>query len=265
MAFNLIKCWNIDSSVFEIDAIIKDEHDIELIKKSILKNGYRAFFLNDREEVETSSWYRHYLLGDKTKFYIDGSGVYKLANIDLTEKEIYFEKYNLNSGYKPWIFSSWQSDYNPSRSHINQALSEVINSINSSRKPKRPLELVESIRLEDGAKDIVSAIKQNLDKSLIAVFDITNVAKVVNNNEEEPTPAKHYPNANVVFEVSYALQRKSENQIILVKRKRDDLDNDSVPFDFQQHRHCPYKQVSELKRQLTSIISNTLEKMGFII
>jgi hypothetical protein len=264
VAFNLIKCWNINSSVLEVDAIIKKEHDINLVKKSILKNGYRAFFLNTREEVETSSWYHHYLQGDKIKFYIDGSGVYKLANIDLTEKELYFEKSNLPSGYKPWIFSSWQSDYNPSRGHINQALSEAITSINSSRKPRRPLELVESIRPEDGAKDIVSAIKQNIDKSLIAVFDITNVAKVMNINEE-PNVDKYYPNANVIFEVSYALQRKSENQIILVKRKRDDINNDLVPFDFQQHRHIPYKQVKELKRELTSIISNTLEKMGSIV
>lgn len=168
-------------------------------------------------------------------------------------------------GYRPWLFHSWQSDYAISRNHINESLREIINVINSSRKPRKLLELVESTRLEDGAKDIVNAIKQNIDKSLVAVFDITNVAKVIHSNgEEKQIPTKYYPNANVVFELSYALQRKSEGQIIIIKQKRNDLDNDLVPFDFQQHKYYLYEQSSDLQQQLTYTIANTLEKMGFI-
>lgn len=265
MAINRIKCWRIKSLGYDIDAIIKEKHDLELVRKSILKNAYRAFFLNEKEEIETTGWYKNHLVGEKNKFYIDGSGIYKLANIDLTEKELYFEKDNLFFGYKPWIFYSWQSDYVISKNYINQALSEIIDSINSNHKPKRRLELVESTRLEDGAKDIVSAIKQNIDKSLITIFDITSVAEVIKNKgEDSQLFTKYYPNANVVFEFSYALQRKGEHQIILVKQKRDDLDNDLVPFDFQQHRYYLYKEASDLKQRLTLVISNTLEKMGFI-
>lgn len=264
MAINRIKCWRIDVSNYDLDTIVKEQHDIDLVRKSMLKNGYKAFFLNEKEEIEKTGWYKNQLMGEKSKFYIYGSGVYRLANIDLTEKELYFEKDIFFVGYRPWIFHSWQSDYAFSRNHIHQSLSETINIINSNRKPKRPLELVESTRIEDGAKDIVTAIKQNIDKSLITVFDITNVAKVMNSNNDSQVPTKYQPNSNVVFELSYALQRKNEGQIIIVKQKRDDLESDIVPFDIQQHKYYLYEQTGELQQQLIHIISNTLERIGWI-
>jgi len=108
---NLTKCWYVQTAVYDLDVLAKDAPDLRLLKKSILKLGYRAFFVNDRSEIEDSEWYRDYLLGEKSLFYIEGSGVYRLANIDLTDNELYFEKDNLPTGFKPWIFYSWQSDY----------------------------------------------------------------------------------------------------------------------------------------------------------
>jgi hypothetical protein len=259
MKYNRIKCWFIKTATFDRERLINTRPDLDLVKKSILKNGYRAFCLNERSEMENSEWYHNYMTGYRPLFYLDGSGLYKLVNIDLTDNELYFEKDNLPSGYRPWIFYSWQSDYNPSRSHVNQALNDIIAELNESRNSKAPLEIVQSTRPEDGAKNIVEAIKQNIDRSLISVFDITNVATVSTDDTD-----KSYPNANVVFELSYAIQRKREDQVILVRRRRDDLKGDNVPFDFQQLRHIAYNTAGEAKTQLDRTITQSLERMGFL-
>lgn len=258
---NLTKCWHIKTAVYDLDVLAKDKPDIRLIKKSILKLGYRAFFVNDRSEVEESEWYRNYLLGGNGLFYVEGSGVYRLANIDLTDNELYFEKDNLPTGFKPWIFYSWQSDYNPSRTSIKSGLEAAIEEINQNRSPKATLEIVESTRPADGADDIVSTIKRNLDRCLLAVFDITNTSIVPNG---EGKPSKAYPNANVVFEMSYALQRKRKDQIILVKRTRDDVAVDGVPFDFSQNRYLEYKTKGQARDCIKAIIVQNLEILGFI-
>lgn len=202
---------------------------------------------------------KNYLEGDRGRFYIDGSGLYKIANIDLADSEFYFDRQHQAVGYRPWIFFSWQSDYNPSRSHIKDVLTETIEGINNNRQPKPSFELVESTRPEDGAEDITKAIKQNLDRCLIAVFDITNVADVIAN---EGGVIKSYPNANVIFELSYALQRKQQNQVIIVRQEREGIATNDVPFDFRQHRHIAYKTPKQLKANLKPIIIKTLESMG---
>jgi hypothetical protein len=264
MQLNQVKCWQIDPMTCDLETITQLQHDIDLVTKSLLKQSYRAFFLNPREEIEKFNWYRALIRGETSKFYIDGSGVYQLVNIDLTQKEMYFEKSRQATGYKPWIFYSWQSDHNPSRSHIKAALDKAIDNINNSRKPRRELELVESTRPEDGAKDIVEAIKRNIDRSLIAVFDITNTAQIIGDPTLE-AGMKYQPNANVSYELGYALHSKSPQQIILVKQRRKDLGNDLVPFDFQRHRYCQYDKPSKLEQDLMQAVSFMLEKMGWVL
>jgi predicted nucleotide-binding protein len=80
----------------------------------------------------------------------------------------------------------------------------------------------------------------------------------------EDSIVKSYPNANVIFELSYALQRKQQNQIIIVRRKREDIATTDVPFDFRQYRHIAYTTPKQLKSHLKSTIIQTLEKMGYI-
>ena len=276
MKFTPINCWIIQTEVFDITTLKERLHDIQIIKKSILKNGYRAFFIEDKEKVEQSAWYKDFLLTNEVRIYIEGSGVYKIANIDLSDNEIYFERLNVPVGYKPWIFYSWQSDYNSSRSNIQDALTEIIEEINKTRKPRQPLELVLSIRSEDGASNIVDAIKKNIDQSLLIIADITNVAQVKkteNTNNEHvivEEKIKCYSNANVVFELSYAFIRKNSSQIILLKKKRTDLKNtdgsvsDDVPFDFSQNLNLAFDKPSVLKDKLREIIVKYLQRTTFI-
>jgi len=263
MKYNPIKCWLINSKIIDLEVIKSKTEEFKILKKSILKTGFRGFIIEE-ENIKNASWYNNFLLGNKVNFYLDGSGVYRLANIDLSENEIYLERLKIPIGYKPWIFFSWQSDYNPSRSHIKDALKEVVKEINDTRSPKGEIEIVESTRLEDGAKDIVEAIKDNIDKSLIIVSDVTNVSGVLGNDGKQKEDGKNYPNANVVFETSYAFQRKEFNQIILVKRERKELPNDETPFDFSKNRRINYKTKSEIMTELKGLIISTLEEINYL-
>lgn len=260
MILTKVKCWYVGDAIYDIEQISSRPPTLDLVKKGILKTGYRAFCLSDRTAIEASTWYRTYLTNEKVNFYIEGSGIYKLVNLDLVESEFYFEKSNLPAGYRPWIFYSWQSDHNPSRGHIREAIEAAIEAINA-RHPKAPLELVESTRPEDGAGNIVDAIKANIDKSLLAIFDVTNVASI----DATSTTAKSYPNANVAFELGYALSRKNEDQVVIVKRGRGtDFANDQPPFDFAQNRRLNYERPTKVKTDLMAMIVSYFERIGFV-
>ncbi len=267
--FATIKCWHLTDAVTDPSIITAAEPSLLLIKKSILKLGYRAFAVNDREAVEKQVWYPKFLLGDEVRFYIDGSGVYRLVNCDLTESELYFERLNLPIGHKPWVFYSWQSDFNSSRSAIKEALTEAIEHINDTLSPRQKLELVESTRPDDGAKNIVDAIKANLDKCMFAVFDITNVAPVKLPDAAPDAPAqadpKTYPNPNVVFELSYSLVQKHSSQILLLKKGRKDaFKEDRVPFDFEHNRRIDYEKPAKLKTDLKAILIDYFRSVNYI-
>lgn len=263
MKYNPIKCWLINTKIIDLEITKTQQVAFSIIKKSILKTGFRGFII-EGSEISQAKWYEDFLLGNKVNFYVDGSGIYHLVNIDLSENEIYLERLSIPIGYRPWIFFSWQSDYNPSRTQIKDALKESINEINETRGPKQQLEIVESTRAEDGAKDIVQAIKDNIDKSLIIVSDITNVAGVLGNDSKLIEDGKNYPNANVVFETSYALLRKEMNQIVLVKRRRKELKNDDTPFDFSKNRRLDYESAGQVKAELKKMIVQILEKNNYL-
>lgn len=275
--YTTIKCWHLTDAITDPNVIEVRDPSLLIIKKSILKLGYRAFATDDRAKIEKQAWYPQFLMGDEVRFYIDGSGVYRLVNCDLTESELYFERLNVPLGCKPWIFYSWQSDHNPSRAAIKDALKEAVDHINDNLSPRQRLEIVESTRPEDGAKNIVDALKDNLNKSMFSIFDITNVAKVeapaVQANaagaaktfDDEP---KSYPNANVVFELSYALARKQPNQILLVKKSRMDVfKDDKVPFDFEHNKHhkvTDYETPAKLKAAVKEILIAYFRRANFI-
>lgn len=256
--FTAVRCWHIAEAIIEPEQVAATPHSFTVIKKSILKNGYRGYAIEDRSVIEAQDWHTPFLLGDEVRFYLDGSGVYRLVNCDLIDNELYFERLQLPIGYEPWIFYSWQSDHNPSRSKIADALKKAVEHINENLQPRRPLEIVESLREQDGAEDIGAAIKKNLDRCLMAIFDITNVSAVGGE------AGKHYPNANVVFEMSYALSRKRADQVLLLKQDREDLEPDEVPFDFRQHRREGVGQPAQLAKKIQQIMVKYLRRQNYL-
>jgi hypothetical protein len=261
--FAMVKCWYVPASITDPDMVSREDPSFSVVKKSILKNGYRGFAIEERSTIESQGWYREFLLGEEVRFYLDGSGIYRLANCDLTDNELYFERLNVPMGYRPWIFYSWQSDHNPSRSKIRDALEDAVRYINENLSPKQPLEILESTRAEDGAKNIVEAIKSNIDRSMFTIFDITNVSKVL--GEAMDGGDKHYPNANVVFELSYALARKNPEQVLMLKQDRTkEISSDSIPFDIDQNKRVDFSQPAKLKKEVKSILVDYLRRRNFI-
>ena len=256
--YTAVRCWHVVEAVIEPEEVQKTPQSFSLIKKSILKNGYRGYAIEDRDVIEAQDWYEPFILGEEVRFYLDGSGVYRLANCDLTDNELYFERLLVPIGYKPWIFYSWQSDHKKSRDKIGDALKKAVEHINKNLGPRQQLEIVESTREEDGAEDIGTAIKRNLDRCLFAVFDITNVSTVGSEN------GKHYPNANVVFEMSYALAKKRHDQVLLLKQERPELNPDEVPFDFRQNRRAKVSEPAKLATGLQKILATYLRAQNYL-
>lgn len=127
--------------------------------------------------------------------------------------------------------------------------------------PRAQLIVVESTRPENGAGNIVEAIKANIDRSLVTIFDATNVSRV---DATDPA-AKSYPNANVAFEMGYALSRKNAEQVMIIKKQRAaDLGNDGAPFDFTQNRRIDYDQPAQLKTSLAEALIQYFQRIGFI-
>ena len=123
--------------------------DIRISKKSLLKSGLRADFLEDSEEVKQSSWFRRYLEGENIEFYVEGSGGYCVANIDLISHEIYFTKQTLLAQLEPTIFFSSQAEYAEASDALREELQTSIEKLN--KRSRLPLTLVESYRPKEGA------------------------------------------------------------------------------------------------------------------
>lgn len=263
MKYTPIKCWKVSAKIIDTEIETQREDDFQIIKKSILKTGFRGFLINQRAFVEEQEWYRDFLLGIDVWIYIDGSGVYKIVNIDLSENEIYFERLNIPIGYKPWIFYSWQSDYPEVRQEIETALKDVIETINKNRNPRQPIELRNSMEEKSGSNNIVDELKREIDRSLLVVADITNVAKVI--DEEGDSKNKWHPNSNVIFELSYSFVKKTNDQVTLIKKERASKDENISPFDMYQNRTIFYNNIDTLKDRLRDSISLSLEKIGYIV
>jgi hypothetical protein len=261
MKFTPIKCWQVTTKIIDTEVDTQREEDFQILKKSILKRGFRGFLINDRTFVESQEWYRDFLLGIDVWIYIDGSGVYKIVNIDLSENEIYFERLDIPIGYKPWVFFSWQSDSPDIRAEIESTLKEIIEEINKTRNPRQPLELKNSDEPTPGSHNIVEELKKNIDHSLVVVADVTNVAVVDRKDGKE----KWVPNPNVVFEMSYSFVKKTNDQVILIRKTGLSGPQDQAPFDYFQNRMNSYSNLTELKEKLTASLTSTLERIGYIV
>ncbi len=262
MKYTPINCWIVTTKIIDSEIDLNRSPDFQILKKSILKRGFRGYLTNTREFVESQDWYNLFLLGIDVWTYIDGSGIYQIVNIDLSENEIYFERLNIPVGYRPWIFYSWQSDYPKARSEIENVLIDVIEDINKTRNPRQPLELKNSMNIRGGSNNIVDKLKEEIDRSLIVIADLTNVAIVKDVNGKEKK--KWHPNSNVVFEMSYAFVKKTNNQVIIIKKNRASEENVS-PFDFYQNLTMYYDDSQDLKDKLVQSLSLSLEKIGYIV
>lgn len=255
MAIIALKAWYLQQ--YEpIKELEKRPHDLRLSKNSLLKSGLRADFLDDSQDVKDSAWFRRYLEGETVEFYIEGSGGYAIANIDLISHEIYFTKQEVMATLEPIIFLSPQSQDNASSEVLSSTLSQVLETFN--QRTRLPLLLETSRRKAGEPMRLSGSQMRKLRKSLLFIADGTPVAKTENGDI-----SLLIPSPQVCVELGYALQAKRTEQILLVTREKENLLG-QFPFDLPSYQQLSFRQPNELKQTLPLVMENLLQRFNLL-
>ncbi len=252
MAIIALKAWYLQH--YEpIKELEKRPHDLRLSKNSLLKSGLRADFLDDSQDVKNSDWFGRYLEGESIEFYIEGSGGYAIANIDLISHEIYFTKLEVMAQLEPVIFLSCQTEYNTSSEALRNALSETLLTFNE--RSRLPLTLQESRRPPGEPMRLNSTQMRKIRKSLLFIADGTPITRI------EGEKSLSIPSPNVCVEVGYALTAKRTEQILLSRMERPDLLG-QFPFDLPNYQQLSFQEPDELKQTLPTVLETLLQRFN---
>ena len=252
MAIIALKAWYL-SDYEPIRELENRPHDLRLAKNSLLKSALRADFLEDSEEVKQAEWFQRYLEGDGVEFYVEGSGIYAIANIDLISHEIYFAKHDSLSNLDPTIFLSYQTEYTESSDLLREEIEGFIKKFNN--RSRLPVSLVESHRLSQGAVRINSSLMRQIRRSLLFIADATPILGI------DGTPPQLVPSPKVCVEMGYALQSKRPEQIILAQMERSDLPG-QFPFDTPTRNRLSFEKKSDLKKELPQLLQERLQRFN---
>jgi hypothetical protein len=235
-----------------IPELEKRPPDIRLSKKSLLRSALRADFLEDSEEVKKSVWFGRYLEGENIEFYVEGSGGYCVANIDLISHEIYFTKQALLAQLDPTIFFCYQTEYAAASEALREGLQNSLEKLNT--RSRLPLTLVESYRPSDAPLRLNRTMMRKIRKSLLFIADTTPIASIDGKETQQLIPSP-----NVCIEIGYAIQSKRSEQILLANMQRPDLEG-LVAFDLPTQQILQFKNSTELNKILTKAIEAQLAR-----
>ena len=252
MSIIALRAWYIEK--YEpIPELEKRQPDIRISKKSLLKSALRADFLEDSEEVKNSTWFRRYLEGDEIEFYVEGSGGYCVANIDLISHEIYFTKQALLGQLEPTIFLSYQNEFPEASDALREGLLDTLDKLNL--RSRLPLKLIESIRPKDAPMRLGSSMMRKIRRSLLFIADATPIASV-DSGKEKPLLL---PSANTCVELGYAIQSKRSEQILIAQMQRQVMVGE-FPFDLSATQIMQFQDTRELNNILPQTIENVLAR-----
>lgn len=255
MAIIALKAWYIQE--YEpVRELIKRPPDIRLSKNSLLKSALRADFLEDSEDVRNSLWFQRYLEGELIEFYIEGSGGYAIANIDLTSQEIYFTKREVMAHLEPMLFLCYQLDYPPSSQALREELQTVVDGFNV--RSRLSLSVEASNRPSNAPIRIKSPLMNRIRKSLLFIADATPVTQLDQEGSPQPIPSPH-----VCVELGYALQSKRPDQILVVQQERIEM-NGQFPFDLPSQNRLIYRTPEELRQLLPQTLEKLLQRFNLL-
>jgi hypothetical protein len=249
MAIIALKAWYLEQ--YEpIRQVIQRSPDLRLSRNSLLKSGLRADFLDERQQVHDSQWFKRYLEGELVEFYIEGSGGYQIANIDLISQEIYFTKQDLTANLDPIIYLSSQAQYPQSSEILQAVLGEVIEAFNQRSRLSLSLEITplakeSPLRLSDSQL-------RKIRKSLLFIADGTAITQI---------ESEYIFNSPVCVALGYAMGYKSSGQILLVYQQRPELGGE-VPFDLPQHQQLGFTSKDNLRQVLPQVIETLLQRFN---
>jgi len=251
MSIIALRAWYIQD--YEpISQLEKRPPDIRLSKKSLLRSALRADFLEDSDAVKKSVWFERYLEGENIEFYIEGSGGYCVANIDLISHEIYFTKQALLAQLDPTIFLCYQTEYSAASDALREGLQKSLEILNM--RSRLPLTLVESYRPSDGTLRLNRAMMRKIRKSLLFIADTTPITSI--DGKEDP---QLIPSPNVCVEIGYAIQSKRSEQILLAHMQRPELEG-KIPFDLPTQQILQFKNSTELNKILIKALEVQLAR-----
>ncbi|MEO1378435.1 MAG: hypothetical protein AAFW70_30050 [Cyanobacteria bacterium J06635_10] len=252
MSIIALRAWYIEK--YEpIPELEKRPPDIRISKKSLLKSALRADFLEDSDEVKKSIWFGRYLEGDNIEFYVEGSGGYCIANIDLISHEIYFIKQASLAQLEPTVFLSYQNEYPEASDALREGLLDTLDKLNL--RSRLPLKLIESIRPKDAPMRLGSSIMRKIRRSLLFIADATPVTSIDRGKEKSLL----VPSTNTCIELGYAIQSKRSEQILLAQMQRQDCTGE-FPFDLTTTQIMQFKNSKELNKILPQTIENVLAR-----
>ena len=251
MAIVALKAWYVEQ--YEpIRKIIQRPHDLRLSRSSLLKSGLRADILDETEEIAASKWFQRYLEGETIEFYIEGSGGYAIANLDLKSHEIYLTKQEINAFLEPKIFFSYQQDDRESSELFREVLEEAIAKINKTARIPLSLELPQ--RPRNAPWRLSSGQLRQIRKSLLFIADGTAIATTM--REDKP---QLLLSSSVCVELGYALHSKRQGQILLVQMERL---KGQFPFDLTHHQQLSCKTAEEVRQTLPPLLEVLLQRFN---
>lgn len=252
MAIIALRAWYLEE--YEpIKELEKRPHDLRLSRNSLLKSGLRADFLDDSEDVLNSTWFQRYLEGETVEFYIEGSGGYVIANIDLRSHEIYFTKQEIMAGLEPVVFFCYQNEFPESSEILRDELETALEKLNA--RSRLPILLKESHRLTDGPTRLDSTLMRSIRQSLLFVADTTAIAQI------SASPTRVLPSPTVCVEVGYALQCKRKEQILLTQLEREDIPG-QFPFDLPNQNRLLFRDKAQLRKTLLPLLQTQLKRFN---
>jgi hypothetical protein len=248
MAIIALRAWYL-ADYEPLEQLEQRPHDLRLSKSSLLKTALRADFLDEAATVQQSLWFQRYLQGEGVEFYIEGSGGYRIANIDLISHEIYFVKQEIMAHLEPTLFFCSQTEFSDSSDQLRWALQAWLAEFNP--KSRLELTLVESHRLSNGPIRLHSTLAGKLRRSLVFIADVSPVAYL------ETQPPVLIPSPQVAVEVGYALHAKRQEQILLAQMERAQWPG-QFPLDLPSSQRLSFTDETELPQALASLLLSAL-------
>ncbi len=250
MAIIPLKAWYL-GQYEPLRDVVKRPPDLRLNRNSLLKSALRADFLDDKAVIQQSEWFQRYLEGEAIEFYIEGSGGYSIANLDLVSQEMYFSKQDITATLEPIIFFSSQREYPDSSNIIQTVLADAIQSYN--QRSRYLLTLVVAERPQDTPLRLSDSQLRKLRKSLLLVVDGTPITQV---QQEETTHL--IPSPSICTELGYSLNHKRGGQILLLHQERSQFSG-QWPFDLPSHQQLEFKTSEALSQTLPQVIEALLQ------
>lgn len=251
MAIIPLKAWYL-GQYEPLKEVIQRPPDLRLSRNSLLKSGLRADFLDDKEVIQQSEWFQHYLEGEAIEFYIEGSGGYTIANLDLVSQELYLSKQDIAATLEPIVFFSGQTEYPHSSNIIVTVLEETIRQYN--QRSRYPLTLEVASRPQDSPLRLSDTQLRRLRKSLLLVVDGTPITEI----KQEET-SRLIPSPYICTELGYALESKRKGQLLLLHERRTDYSG-QWPFDLPSHQQLEFKTTEDLSLTLPQVIEALLKR-----